>query len=161
MTLRFEVPKMAQVNPDAFRVEFLAALRKTGKALDKRLSETTKTWEGEKPKFQTAIHLTTKEAWLQPMASGPAKGIAKWRWLDEGTRVRYAIMSRDWQSKTTPGFVGSGPGRGRRVFVDVDNPQPGIKPRRWSKIVLKEFRREFSAAMRAALRAGVARATKE
>lgn len=160
MTFRFEVPKQARLNPDAFKPELLAALRKTGKALDKRLGETTATWEGEKPKFETRIHLSAKEASLQPAMLGSDKAKWKWRWLDEGTRVRYAIMSRNWKSKTTPGFVGSGPGAGEMVHVDVDNPQPGIKARRWSKLVLKEFRPIFGSAMRAAMRAGAARANR-
>lgn len=159
--LSFKLTKAARLDPDAFRPPLLTALRKVARNMDKALSLTTKSWEGEKPKFESQTSLTTEAATIQPVMTGPEKGRDKWRFLDEGTRVRYAIMSRDFKAKTMPGVLGSGPGRGGRVFIDVNNPQPGIKARGWSVKVLKEFKPEFRAQMRAALKAGARRAERE
>lgn len=157
----FKLTKPAQIDPDAFRPPLLTALRKVARNMDKALSLTTASWEGEKPKFESQVSLTREAAIIQPAMTGPQKGRDKWIWLDGGTRVRYAILSGDWDSKTTPGFIGSGPGRGRVVKIDVNHPQPGIKARGWSVKVLKEFKPEFRAQMRAALVAGARRAERE
>jgi hypothetical protein len=159
--LSFKLTKQARLNPEAFRVELLARLRTGAQELDKRLGKTTATWEGEKPKFETQIGLSATEATLEAAATGPQKGIDKWLWLNYGTKVRYAILSKDWSSKTAPGFVGSGPGAGRVVKIDVNHPQPGIEPRHWGVLILKEFKPQFRQAMREALLAGAERAKKE
>lgn len=159
--LSFKLTKQARLDPAAFRPPMLTALRKVARNMDKALSLTTKSWKGAKPKFESQFTITDEAAVIQPAMTGPEEGMDKWRWLDEGTEVRYAIMSSDWKSKTTPGVIGSGPGRGRKVFVDVNNPQPGIKARGWGVKILKEFKPEFRAQMRAALKAGARRAEKE
>lgn len=157
----FKLTKAAKVNPDAFRPPLLTAARRVGRNIDKALTLTVLSWKGARPKFQSIVTVGQQAVTIQPSMTGPQHGRDKWFWLDGGTEVRYAIMSRDWRSKTTPGFIGSGPGRGRKVFVDVDNPQPGIEARGWGVKILKEFRPEFVAAMKAALAAGAKRAAKE
>ena len=53
-------------------------------------------------------------------------------WLDKGTSVRRAVMSPDWQSKTKPGSLQSGTGRGRVVFISKKINLPGIEARDFS-----------------------------
>lgn len=57
--------------------------------------------------------------------------------VDEGTSVRRALLSRDWQSKTTPGSLQSGPGRGRVVAISKKFNFPGITARDFSGQVAK------------------------
>jgi len=56
-------------------------------------------------------------------------------YLEKGTRVRRALMSRDWVSKTKPRVVGSFAGRGRVLFISRKLNRPGIQARGWSKII--------------------------
>lgn len=55
--------------------------------------------------------------------------------LDKGTRVRRALMSRDWVSKTKPRFIASYNGRGQVLFISRKLNRPGIQAREWSKII--------------------------
>lgn len=50
-------------------------------------------------------------------------------WVDRGTRVRRAVMSRDWVSKTNPNIFASYAGRGRVVFISRKIKRPGIVAR--------------------------------
>ena len=150
-----------RLNQDAIRVELLAALEKQSKLLVKEFEKTTKTWHGEKPEFEAQIGLEQGSgATLEVALTGPQKGIDKWFWLDRGTKVRRALMSRDWQSKTTPGLIGSGPGRGRVLFVSRQLALPGIEAREWAKLIRKNTRPTFRAALQAALARGLKRAQK-
>jgi hypothetical protein len=152
---RFEV-SAPMLKKDAIRVKLLAANRKLAKKLQAEFEKTTKTWEGDVPEFVTDTSLTLDEgASLSVILSGPEKGVKKWFWLNRGTDVRHAVMSEDWKSKTTPGFVGSGPGRGEVVFISRKINLPGIEQRDWSKIIMKQFRPEYRAAMKEALAAGL------
>lgn len=156
-----KLDKAARVSPEAFNPPLLTAGRKFSRNMDKALTLTVLSWKGEKPVFKSEFTLTDEALTVQPMMTGPQKGLDKWNWLDAGTDVRYAILSGDWQSKTTPGFIGSGPGRGRVVKIDVNHPQPGIEARNWGVKILKEFKPEWRALCKAALVAGARRAEKE
>jgi hypothetical protein len=159
---RFEVsaPKLQK---DAIRVRLLAANRKLAKKLQAEFEKTVKTWEGDVPEFVTDTSLTLDEgAALSVILSGPEKGVKKWFWLNHGTSYpRHAVMSDDWKSKTTPGFVGSGPGRGEVVFISRKINLPGIEARGWSKIIMKQFRPEYRAEMKEALAVGLADSLKK
>ena len=52
----------------------------------------------------------------------------KFLWLEHGTRIRRRVMSKDWQSKTTPGSLQSGSGAGKALGF---GSRPGIEPRNW------------------------------
>lgn len=60
--------------------------------------------------------------------------------INWGTTVRYAQLSPDWKSKSQPGQLPSGPGAGRVLFIDKSRPKPGIKPRRFDKLVADRIR---------------------
>ena len=88
----------------------------------------------------------------------PTKGVKKWRWLNEGTRVRRALMSRDWRSKTKPGRYRSGPGRGKMLFVSRKLARPGIKPRGWTPKLMKSRRKPYTRRMVKAMQRGAGKA---
>lgn len=58
-----------------------------------------------------------------------------WKFLESGTKVRYAVLSTDWQSKTSPDTIASGRGSGRVLFIDTSRPMDGIEARDWTKII--------------------------
>jgi len=65
---------------------------------------------------------------------------------NEGTAIRWALMSSDWSSQTKPGRIPARPGRGHVVIAGRAAmtargiaPRPGIEGRHWDKqIVAKE-----------------------
>jgi hypothetical protein len=59
--------------------------------------------------------------------------------LNFGTRVRYATMSDDWQSKTVPRLIASRQGSGRVLYVRTDRPRPGIKARHFDEEIAKKW----------------------
>lgn len=64
-------------------------------------------------------------------------------YIDNGTRVRHAVMSPDFLAKTRPGVIFSGPGRGGVVFVSRKINLPGIKARGFSEIIQANINRRF------------------
>lgn len=85
-------------------------------------------------------------------------------WLDEGTRIRWAVMSPDWVSKTKPRTLGSQSGSGRVIIAGRRAmtargiaPRPGIKARQFTKEIVVRRSRPYSKAMTRALRRGLKR----
>lgn len=157
--------KPQRLNVDGFRQEILNELRAEGRDHRKALKPTVATWKGEKPKFESLIGLERGSAGSASVLTGPTgseKAVWKWRWLDEGTRIRWALMSRDWKSKTRRRVFGSFRGRGRVVIAGRRamqrrniRPRPGIKAREWSVTLMKRRRRPFTRRMIGAMqRAG-------
>lgn len=157
--------KPQKLNIDAIRQEILNELRKEGTDHKRELRKTVATWKGEKPKFESLIGLGRGAGGSASVLTGPTgseKAVWKWRWLDEGTRIRWALMSRDWKSKTRRRVFGSGRGRGRVVIAGRRAmqrrnipPRPGIKAREWSVTLMKRRRRPFTRRMIGAMqRAG-------
>lgn len=71
-----------------------------------------------------------------------------YKFVSGGTRVRYATMSRDFIPKTRPDWIGSGPGRGRRLFVSRKHPRPGIKARRFEHAIIRKWGPRFGELCR-------------
>lgn len=74
------------------------------------------------------------------------------KWLDKGTSVRYALMSKDWRSKTKPGYITSYQGAGHMVFVSRKHPRPGITARQFSRIIHERAQAPTANRLRAALK---------
>lgn len=72
-------------------------------------------------------------------------------WINKGTRIRYATMSKDWRSKTKVGVVSSFAGRGRMLFVSRKRPRPGIQARNFSDIIMRRMQTRAASAVRDAL----------
>ncbi len=70
-----------------------------------------------------------------------------WHWLDEGTDVRYALMSMDFMAKTAPGRLDSGSGSGGVLKIDLAHPRPGIEARGWSKEIADKMAKEYPRIM--------------
>jgi hypothetical protein len=83
----------------------------------------------------------------------------KWRWLNEGTAVRWALMDKRFRPKTAPGRWKSGPGAGPSEPVwrgySMGIPQPGIEPRDWSGQAKKRHKDKLKEALREAIREGM------
>lgn len=97
------------------------------------LQKVTRTWKGAKPRFKREIEVDRGNMQMDILPYGSEKAVNKWRWLNDGTRVRHALMSPNWRSKTTPRTMGSRMGRGRMLFVSRKIRRPGIEAREWTQ----------------------------
>lgn len=102
------------------------------------LLEPTRTWENHTVVFQREFkrdgvrlsHLvyTTNEIYS---------------YLNAGTSVRRAVLSKDWKNKTAVRELKSGAGAGRVVFVGKKVNLPGIKARHWTEVVAEQLRPQW------------------
>ena len=120
------------------------------------LQKTTRTWKGAKPRFRRYIEVDRDDMMMVVAPSGSEKGKWKWIWLDQGTRVRRALMSPDFKPKTRHRTMGSRMGRGGVLFVSRRIARPGIKAREWSEEAaerrtpkfIKKVERQFEIMVR-------------
>ncbi len=140
-------------NPRAFqssiaRNEFRKAAEELRSAMLDDFERTTATWE-HKVKWESKVEVGASVGGIK-VAVFTTDPIYKF--IDKGTRVRYAVMSKDFKAKTEPNVILSTPGKGRRLFVSKKHPRPGIKARNFTKIIKrtqeKEFRKTVENAMR-------------
>ena len=147
-----KVIKPKKIAIDAIRIELEKAVTWEGDAILKEYEKTTQTWQ-HKPEFEVLPEVSDTEV---TVLVGTDDKIYKF--IDEGTRVRYATLSKDWQSKTKPGIIGSVPGRGRVLFVSKKRPRPGIEARRFTQIIQSRRKRPFQRAMIKAMKKGADKA---
>lgn len=164
MLIQVKGIKPAKMKIEAIRQEMLRELEKQGKETEREFNKTVASWNGDKPKFESLVNLTGNSAELLTGPTGNKKALDKFKWLDEGTRIRWAVMSKGWQSKTRRRFVGSGGGRGRVVIMGRRAmqkrhiaPRPGIEAREWTPTIQARRKPKFISAMLAATRRGADR----
>jgi hypothetical protein len=112
-----------------------------GEEQQKEYEKTTRTWRN-KPKHELEFSRTKKEIKATNITDNRI-----YFFLHEGTKVRYAILSPDWKSKTTPRSLSSRQGQGRVVFISKKFPQPGIEAREWTDVIIRKRKRPFKRNM--------------
>jgi hypothetical protein len=167
--------RTSSLNPVQFRVllpkklmvkNMIAPIRdaniKAAKEMGVDLEKVTKKWKGDKPRIQTEAKLVpasvppatgfhsafTASAW--PRDDG-SKGYSKWMWLDEGTKVRYATMTKGFVPKTRVGQLNSWVGKVKLLFISKKRPRPGIKARKFTLALRKKWEKPYRAAMEKAV----------
>jgi hypothetical protein len=147
-----------EIKLDPVRFALLTVLNRETAHIFGLMRMTVETWDNARPDFKRQgrigqISLRNDAATVNLEPTGDPLGVKKWNWLDQGTDVRYAVMSEDWISKTTPGALQSGQGEGT-VVVRGRNapPMPGIQPRGWSRIIADMRQSPFEQAAQRAVR---------
>lgn len=150
-----EVFRLQAIKPKTLQVKSIVdaiekELKGEGQDLKKEFDKTVATWEGDKPDFTPKIGLSSKDASVTVAPTGNEKAVAKWGWLNDGTPIRWAVMSNDWKSKTKPGRLPSSGGSGKVVIAGRNamqkrniQPRPGIKARGWTKTISRQNTRRF------------------
>jgi hypothetical protein len=64
-------------------------------------------------------------------------------YLNDGTRIRYAIMSADFKAKTKSGRLKAAPGQGGLMRIDTKHPRPGIKARKFDARIAKKWEKKI------------------
>lgn len=140
------IPKTLLLDPRATRRAVENGL--TGAALSVKadFGVTVQTWK-HKPKFKIE-----KSAGKRIVSTDSDI----YRYVSEGTDVRYAVMTPDFKPKTRPGYIGSSAGAGG-VFAFSKFPLPGIEPRDFAITIGKKWNRELPVILQRAIDAEVAR----
>lgn len=124
------------------------ALRQFTAKVKRDFDKTMATWD-KHPTFKEKVKFARGEGTAKVSVVDKVYGA-----LDEGTDIRWALLSGDWRSKTRPGFIGSGPGAGRVLMrgglmkkAGIP-PGPGIEARGWSGVIAKKFEPIFEKDMK-------------
>lgn len=135
------------------RGRILGALQRYGATVKRDFHETVATWQ-DPAKFEVKVKYAGGKTFLSVTTLSD-----KWRWLNEGTQVRWALMNRNFRPKTAPGRWQSGPGAGdpepQWRGYSMGFPQPGIEPRDWSGQAAERHRDALREELRDAIRAGI------
>lgn len=143
MNIKIEIKIPKDLLPDANKLERILenALTMTAKAVKVDFDTTTKTWT-TRPEFQIARGKFLRKVFTED---------ANYGFVNDGTTVRYALMSPDFKAKTRPGFIGSGAGAGDLIIVNRNNPRPGIKARQFDKMISEKWEKEFPIQIQRAI----------
>jgi len=136
MGLAFWKPKLLKKQPDpnVFRKRMLVAARRVNVETKARYSRTVRTWKN-KPVFVSTISTAGGN-----ITSNTGTDNAIYGYVNNGTSVRYAVMTPDFVSKTEPGIVNSRAGAGGFSHFSFQNPRPGITARRFDVAIAKELK---------------------
>jgi hypothetical protein len=133
------------------------ALVREGIEQRRLLDKTTRTWEGDVPYFVSKETISPTQLTMTTGPHGEGKGAKKWMYLEEGTKIRWAVMSKGFKPKTRRAYLNSMKGRGDAVIVGKRammargiKPRPGIRARNWRAEVNKERSRKFKGLMQKA-----------
>lgn len=129
---------------------FRDAVHDQGKLFKKELAKTVETWQGDVPTFNINEVQSGDGISVEVVPVGSQEAVNKWIYLDRGTSIRWAVMSPDWKSKTTPNMFQSGAGRGSVLIRGRGAmtshgiaPRPGIDARNWTLMVQNSYETKF------------------
>jgi len=122
-----------------------ALVKETGELMiNQDMASAIETWQ-----HRSAIHFKTR---LRLNAKSITVSISTddeiFNYIEGGTRIRHAVMDRNFVPKTTPGSLRSARGNGRMVYVNESISLPGVDARNFYELSAKKQRAAFIAKMR-------------
>lgn len=118
------------------------ALDETALAIQVDYQVTTRTWQ-HKPVFRIE-RKGPFERWIYTEDE-------IYGYVSEGTSVRYATMTPDFQAKSAPMLIASRTGKGGVAFVNKSRPKPGIKAREFPEAIGRKWDSEWARQLERAL----------
>jgi hypothetical protein len=154
LTFQFKPVGNPKFDLKGITVALREALQREGIEQRRLLNKTTRTWEGDVPYFVSEATVSPTQLTMTTGPHGEGKGAQKWKYLEGGTRVRWAVMGKGFKPKTRRAYLNSMRGKGGAVIVGKRammargiKPRPGIKARNWIAEVNKERSRKFKGLM--------------
>ena len=153
MTARFKPILPRKFNSKALSSTLQSEVSAFSNDARNNLLRPTATWNTPS-KFQ--IQTTTTRARIRVLIFTEDN---KYRFLDQGTRVRYATMTPNFSPKTRPNTLSASSGQGSVAYVDRGRPRKGIQARNFVEQVKEiqepKLRVRFNNAFRiGAIRSG-------
>lgn len=140
------IPKDGKINPDftVFEAAMVKVILNELNEYEDLFNKFTSTWK-HKPKWTKKVKSSRSQiAGFLTTRSKP------FVYVEMGTKIRRAAMSRDFQAKTKVFRLSSGPGRGGKVGM-LKSPQSGIKARDARVVIAKMRGKVFIVDMQKAL----------
>ena len=130
------------------------------KQLKAMAERTVSTWK-DKPKFKSR-NIFTSDTIAVDVTPSKDKAGQRWIWINDGTPARIIVPKKPggllWFRpksfpKTRTGLLGSLKGRrGGKLVPAKKVNHPGIKARKWTKAMAKEYRKRFLRQMNNAMK---------
>jgi hypothetical protein len=127
--------------------------------MDKHIAlrrKVTGTWSStNKPDFKKLVEESPGKIKFSIELIAPnakSANISVYRMLNEGTKIRYAVMSSDFQRKTSPRVIDSVPGKGGMVNLDLTQINDGIEKREWDEEINEKLESRFKKIIEEAYR---------
>lgn len=117
-------------------------VKNVGKMMIRDMKSATRTWN-HKVDFSIKSRISAKSITVSIWTDEPI-----FNFIEGGTDVRRAIMTRDFMPKTSPGWLGSRKGSGGVSYIGADVAMPGIEARHFYKATAKKHRAYFVSGMR-------------
>lgn len=133
---------------DRVRGGLLAALMNTKRDVMRDFESVIATWR-HKPRFLSYISYSGGDVRLHIFTLDKP-----FQYLDRGTRIRYATMAPGFEPKTSPGFIGSRPGKQGLWFVSKNKPHKGIHARQFSLMIRRKNEDKFKRRVYDAIKLG-------
>jgi hypothetical protein len=112
---------------------------KYGRAMKSDFEALVSTWQ-HNPGFKMTVGYRGGDLFASVVTSDDI-----FRYLDEGTGVRYATMRTDFVAKTTPGALSSGKGANPKPrYISRMMPRPGIQARNFSVQMRQRYEKTFN-----------------
>ena len=120
-------------------------VKRTGELMiNQDMASAIATWEHRSSiHFETRLRLSRKSITVSISTDDPA-----FNYVEGGTKIRHAVMSRDFVPKTTPGSLRSARGNGYMDYVRKKIDRPGIDARNFYELSVKKRRAAFVSEMR-------------
>lgn len=143
-------------DPDAFSREMIKEMDKFNAEINKDFDKTVATWD-HKPKFRATV------AVAQDLIEGHVRTVRIYGdkppeliyyFINQGTKVRFARMTRDFEPKTRVRVIDSFPGAGGLEAVDPRIPNPGIVGRKFNEAIATKHRARLAFRLQVALKRG-------
>ncbi len=134
--LVFEPILPRRFDPGRFFDEFKAAGSVSAKLWRKEFKKTTRTWKDVHPVFRVASVQNESVTIFDTLTDNVI-----YKFLNDGTKLRYAVMSTPFQAKTSVGFIGSRAGQGEKAFMDFNYQRAlsrRIEARKWDVAIAKK-----------------------
>jgi hypothetical protein len=155
ISMKAVLPK--PINTRVFADEIYKAAEDMNKVIKADFEKTTETWD-HKPKFVASVKVSFDDT-RGHVRTKPISGVKPpeliYYFLNNGTKVRHAIMTDDFQPKTRIRVIGSFAGQGGLLRVDPRYDGPGIQARKWDEAIATKHRARVAFRLRVALRKAV------
>jgi hypothetical protein len=138
-------PRHALLDADKLSKAVENALNESALAVKVDFGVTTQTWDHQ-PAF--AVKSSTGERTV-------STSDAIYGYVNNGTRVRRALMSPGFSPKTRSRYIGSNKGSGRVLVVKSTINRPGIAAREFDKAIKDKWDKEFPRQMQRAIDSAV------
>ena len=127
------VPKRI-TSPATLQRGIVNAARESNRVIKAQFERTTRTWRRRPPFTSTIVNQPNQ------VVGDTGTDSEIYGYINDGTSIRYAVMTPDFTSKTRPGNIDASRGSGGFSHFNFRQPRPGIEARRFDHTIARLVR---------------------